>query len=229
VSLTVRPAGTWETAATIVSRWEQNFESRAEEEPLPAPANPSVANAGDDAVHLVVDPRISRFQVQAFAAGLLSPFGHNPVIAIRDFEAEIYYRPQQVDGSRLSLRIDPHNLEVASEVSDKDRREIEQTMRQDVLEVDRYPEIRYDCSRISARVTGEGQYSVVLNGDLTLHGVTRGHSIPARAYGNGNGLRASGEFTVRQSDYSIRLVSVGGVLRVKDELKFSFDLMARPG
>jgi polyisoprenoid-binding protein YceI len=199
----------------------------AEEEQLQAPANPSVPNPGESAVHFVVDPRTSRFKVQAFAAGLLSAFGHNPVIAIRDFEGEIRYHPQHVDESRLSLRIDPHKLEVASEVSDKDRREIEQAMYQDVLEVDRYPEIRYECSRLSATATGEGQYSIVLNGDLTLHGVTRSQSVSARVYVNGNLLRASGESTVRQTDYSIRLVSVGGVLRVKDELKLAFDIMAR--
>ncbi len=127
----------------------------------------------------------------------------------------------------MSLRIDPHTLEVASEVSDKDRREIEQTMRQDVLEVDRYSEIRYQCSRLSATATGDGQYRVTLNGDLTLHGVTRNQAVSARVSINGNTLHASGEFTVRQSDYSIRLVSVAGVLKVKDELKLSFDIMAR--
>ena len=41
-------------------------------------------------------------------------------------------------------------------------------------------------------------------------------------------LRASGEFTVRQTDYGIKPVSVaGGALKVKDELKFSFDIVAR--
>jgi hypothetical protein len=40
-------------------------------------------------------------------------------------------------------------------------------------------------------------------------------------------LRASGEFTLRQTDYGIELVS-GSVaaLKVKDEVKVSFDLIA---
>ena len=41
-------------------------------------------------------------------------------------------------------------------------------------------------------------------------------------------LRASGEFTLNQSDYGIKPISVaGGALKVKDELKFSFEMVAR--
>ena len=39
-------------------------------------------------------------------------------------------------------------------------------------------------------------------------------------------LRANGEFSIRQTDYGIRLVSVaGGTLKLKDELKFQFDMV----
>jgi hypothetical protein len=41
-------------------------------------------------------------------------------------------------------------------------------------------------------------------------------------------LRASGDFTLSQSAYSIKPVSVaGGALKIKDELKFSFEIVAR--
>ncbi len=41
-------------------------------------------------------------------------------------------------------------------------------------------------------------------------------------------LRANGEFSIRQTDYGIRLVSVaGGTLKLKDELKFTFDIVAQ--
>ena len=44
----------------------------------------------------------------------------------------------------------------------------------------------------------------------------------------GDMLRAFGECSLRQSDYKIRLVSaMGGGLKVKDEVKLSFDLVAR--
>jgi len=41
-------------------------------------------------------------------------------------------------------------------------------------------------------------------------------------------LHAFGEFTIRQSDYNIKPISaIGGGLKVKDELKFSFDIVGR--
>jgi hypothetical protein len=41
-------------------------------------------------------------------------------------------------------------------------------------------------------------------------------------------LRAAGELTIRQSDYRIQPVSAAaGTIRLKDELKLSFDISAR--
>ena len=44
----------------------------------------------------------------------------------------------------------------------------------------------------------------------------------------GTMLRISGDFVLRQSDYGIKPISfAAGALRLKDELKFTFDLVAR--
>ena len=44
----------------------------------------------------------------------------------------------------------------------------------------------------------------------------------------GDSLRAFGNFSLLQTDYDLKLASVaGGALKVKDELKFSFDLVGR--
>jgi polyisoprenoid-binding protein YceI len=70
--------------------------------------------------------------------------------------------------------------------------------------------------------------SATLDGELTLHGVTRPQSIVARVTLLGSMLRVSGEFSLDQTDFNIRLISVaGGALKVKDELKFSFEIVAR--
>jgi hypothetical protein len=42
-------------------------------------------------------------------------------------------------------------------------------------------------------------------------------------------LRAKGGFAIKQSNFSIKPVSVaGGTIKVKDELKFTFDIVAHP-
>lgn len=45
----------------------------------------------------------------------------------------------------------------------------------------------------------------------------------------GESLRAHGEFPLRQTEYGIKPVSAaGGTIKLKDELKFTFDIVARP-
>jgi polyisoprenoid-binding protein YceI len=79
-------------------------------------------------------------------------------------------------------------------------------MRDDVLEVSRYPEIVYECSRFSASKIAEGQYQLTLNGDLTLHGITRNQPVSTRVTVSGDTLVGFGDFSLDQSDYEIKLV-----------------------
>jgi polyisoprenoid-binding protein YceI len=178
-------------------------------------------------VRYVIDSTVSRFTVQAFAGGLFSALGHDPVIAISDFSGEAQVSTD-LEHSSLVVTVEASALRVVSDMSDKDRIEVERVMHERVLQSEQYPEIVYKCSRVSASKTGEAQYWAALNGDLTLHGVTRGLTIPARVTVSEENLKASGNFSLRQSDYEIELVSVaGGTLKVKDELKFSFEIVAK--
>ena len=165
--------------------------------------------------------------VRAFAGGLLSAFGHNPTIAIPDFSGEALVNPENLQESSLHLVIQAASLAVQGDISDNDRDEMNRRMQEEVLESGSYPEIVYECSRLSASKTGEGQYWVSLNGELSLHGVTRRQPVSARVTLNGDSLRAAGDFSVLQSDYEIRLVSAAaGTVKLKDELKLSFDISA---
>ncbi len=176
----------------------------------------------------IADTKSSQFTAQVFAGGLLSAFGHSPTIAIRDFAAEAKVNLEEIEKSSLKATIHAARLAVKNDISDKDRREIERTMHEEILESSSYPEIVYECSKIAATKNGEGQYSATLNGDLTLHGVTRSLAVPARVVLDGDSLRAFGNFSLRQTDYELKLASVaGGVLKVKDEIKFSFNILAR--
>jgi polyisoprenoid-binding protein YceI len=116
---------------------------------------------------------------------------------------------------------------VAGGVNDKDKAEMEQRMHRDVLESDTYPLISFNSSNVKATPIGPSQYRVEITGPMTIHGVTNEQTISARVIIGSDRLRASGQFTLRQTDYAIELVSVaGGALKVKDELKVTFDVVA---
>lgn len=183
---------------------------------------------GTPLVRYIIEPRLSRFVVQAYAGGFLSGFGHNPTIAIRDFTGDARFSPDAIEESTLHLEIRADSLDVTNDVSDKDRREIERTMREEVLETSRFPDIVYQGGVASVSELGPSRYRINLNGKLSLHGETREQTLVADLSVNGDTLRGFGSFTVMQTGFGIKLVSVaGGVLKVKDELKCSFDIAAR--
>ncbi len=183
----------------------------------------------DATVRYTIQTQGSTFTVKAFATGMLSMFGHSPTIAIPDFEGEVLFNPDAVEQSSIRMVIHSSSLIVIDDISKKDREEINRTMHQEVLESDSYPDIVYECSRLTASKTGDGQYLASLNGELTLHGVTRNQPVSARvSWNDDDKLRATGDFPVRLSDYEIRPVTAAaGTVKLKDELKLSFDISAR--
>ncbi|MDT5271268.1 MAG: hypothetical protein QOH49_3454 [Acidobacteriota bacterium] len=182
-----------------------------------------------EVAHYRLDADQSHFTVQAFAEGLLSSFGHNPVIAIRDFEGEVEFVPGTLEGARVRLNIKADSLAVTNDVKEKDRLEIERMMRNDVLEVSTYPEIVFESTSVTASRIREGRYRARVIGNLTLHGVIQPNLwIQAEVTFGEDTLRAQGEFSLKQTDYKIKPVSVaGGTLKVKNELKFKFDIVAK--
>ena len=70
--------------------------------------------------------------------------GHNPTIGIRDFSGEVRFLPDTLEGNGFHISIKSSSLSVQNDISDKDRREIERLMNEQVLETAKYPEIVYD-------------------------------------------------------------------------------------
>jgi polyisoprenoid-binding protein YceI len=179
-------------------------------------------------VRYVFDKGASRFTVQAFAAGMLSIFGHNPVIAIRDFEGEVQFDDGTYEHASLGLKVKTATFEVLDEMRRDDRAKLEQLMREDVLDIADFPDVLFKSKQISVEKVSVGVLQAKVSGDLTLHGSTQSHSFEARVMVMGTMLRVSGDFSIRQSDYGIKPVSfAAGALRLKDELKFNFELVAR--
>jgi polyisoprenoid-binding protein YceI len=176
----------------------------------------------------VIDGRSSRFTVRAFATGLLAAMGHNPTIGIRDFSGEIKFNPEKLEAGSLKIIVKSSSMSVQDDISANDLREMERIMNQEVLETAKYPEIFYESPIVSITKMADMLYSAALKGNLTLHDVSRSQPIDVRVALLGSMLRASGDFSLSQTDYDIKLVSVaGGALKLKDELKFSFEIVAR--
>jgi polyisoprenoid-binding protein YceI len=163
-----------------------------------------------------------------FAEGLFSAFGHDPVFVVRDFEGELQCEHDSLANASARIAIKAQSLSVRDDVKASDRAEIERMMRDEVLEVDKYPEIIFVSNNITASKSSNGRFKAKIIGDLTLHGVTQKNLwIFAEVTVSDDRLQAQGELALKQTDYGIKPVSVaGGTMKVKNEVKLAFDFVA---
>jgi polyisoprenoid-binding protein YceI len=174
-----------------------------------------------------LDSSRSRFEVRTSSSGLFRAFGHDHTITVKDFSGTVEIEPSSLDRSALRLTVKAGSLSLSgAEVSEKDRKEIEGTMRDQVLEVNRFPEIVFRSTRVTTKKVSEGEYEAKIEGDLELHGVTRHETIPLHLKILEKELHAKGECALKQSDYGIKPVSAGGgTVKVKNEVKLSFEII----
>lgn len=94
-----------------------------------------------------------------------------------------------------------------------------------LLEVSRYPNSIFvlvtSLVLPTARSLAAGT-SISLVGNLTLHGVTRRVTVPARVVGTSSRFTVTGTIAVRLTDYRIPLVAAGGLARADDRATVDF-------
>ena len=186
-------------------------------------------NVAANSARYRIDAGQSHFTVRAFAGGFLSALAHDHTIAVRDFEGNTEFTFGTVEPASLQMTIKAASLSVVDKISEKDRQKIEATMRDEVLEVSNFPEITFKSTGVNATKTGEGQYQARISGEISLHGVSRPITIASQLEFGDKLLRAKGNFALKQSSFGIKPVSVaGGTIKVKDEIKFVFDIVAHP-
>jgi polyisoprenoid-binding protein YceI len=191
------------------------------------PLRSDAAIAPSDGARYRIDAGQSRFIVRAFAGGFLSALAHDHTIAIREFTGEAAFTYGTVEPASLQMTIQAGSLAVIDKISESDRQKIQSTMRDEVLEASKYPEIIFKSTGVAATRNGEGQYQARISGELTLHGVTRPLTITAQLEFGDRMLRAKGAFSLKQTSFDIKPVSIaGGTIKVKDELKFTFEIVA---
>jgi len=195
-----------------------------------SPANPPTrAKAATGPQTYKIDPQQSHFMVHTGTSGFLGAFGHKHDIAIPGFSGEVSLNPEALEQSSLQMQVQAASLVLTGKVKEKDKQEIEKTMREQVLEVDKFPEIRFKSSSVAATKNPEGNYALKITGDLTLHGVTKQVIVPGQLDLKSDSLQAQGSLPLKQTDFGIKPVSVaGGSIKVKDEVLLTFTIAAHP-
>jgi polyisoprenoid-binding protein YceI len=159
-------------------------------------------------------PRESTITIHVGKAGMFSGFGHNHTVVAPVERIVVDERAMKAELTVLARKLKVTD----TEVSEKDRMEIQSTMLgPKVLDSERFPEIRFQTSRVQK--TGENVYHV--SGVLELHGVRKEIAFDV----NGGPQHYRGKTKLKQTDFGIQPVSVaGGTVKVKDELELEFDI-----
>jgi polyisoprenoid-binding protein YceI len=174
-----------------------------------------------------LDAGQSKFIAHALRGGLLWFKGHEHLVAAREFSGEAQLTPDKISPASLQLTVKTESMaETSDAFTEPQKQIINRELREIVLEPEKYPEIVFKSTEVTGKPLGNGRYDLKIGGNLTLHGVTRRIVIPAKVTLTGNDLRAVGEFSIDRSDFKVKATSaVHGMIRVRDKVKFTFDIV----
>jgi len=174
-----------------------------------------------------LDAAQSKFIAHALPGGLLWFKGHEHLVAVREFTGEAQMTPDTLTPASLEITAKTASMEETSSVfTEPQKKIINKELREIVLLPAQYPDIVFRSTNVNGKAISSGQYDLKITGDLTLHGVTRQITIPTKVTVIGNDLRAQGEFSVNRDDFKVKATSAAhGLVRVKNKIKFTFDIV----
>lgn len=175
----------------------------------------------------VLDSSQSRFVARAFAGGLLWFKGKDHLIAVREFTGEAQITPGSLTPASLEIVAKTASMVETRDVfTEQEKQIINKELREIVLEPDKYPDITFKSTNVSGRSRDANTYELKIDGDLTLHGVTRRITIPTEVTLSGNDMRARGQFSIDRDDFGVKATSaVHGMVRVRNKIEFTFDIV----
>ncbi len=174
-----------------------------------------------------LDASQSKFMAHASRSGLFWFKGKSHHLAASEFTGQVEVTPERITPASLRLVVKAASLhETGAEFTEPQKQIIDKELKDIVLHPDQYPDITFQSTNVTVKTSAAGRYEVKIDGNLTLHGVTRRTTIPAVVTLNGNDLRAVGEFSIDRDDFKVKATSAfHGLVRVDDDVKFEFDIV----
>lgn len=176
-----------------------------------------------------LDASQSKFMAHAKRSGLFWFKGHSHHLQASDFSGQVQLTPNTITPASLRLVVKAASLhETGADFTEPQKQIINKELKEIVLLPDQYPDITFQSTQVTLKSSAAGRYDVRIDGDLTLHGVTRRITIPAVVTLQGDILRAVGEFSIDRDDFKVKATSAfHGLVRVDDDVKFEFDIVGR--
>jgi len=168
------------------------------------------------AAQKAIDVEHSTIRIHVGKSGLFSAAGHEHWVLAPIAEGTF----EEGSPPSLSFRVESRQMKVEEDKSlaASQQAQVQSTMQTQVLDSEKYPEIRFHSTSIEP--TSQNTWEV--RGELSLHGQTRPVSTTVRKQDNAY----VGQCQIKQTDFGIQPVRVaGGMVRVKDELEIQFSVL----
>jgi polyisoprenoid-binding protein YceI len=181
-------------------------------------AAPAVAAQETAAQEKAIDTQRSAITIHVGKSGLLSAAAHDHTVNAPISSGTIV----ESGAARIEFRIETAKMKVKPDpkIDAKDQATIQTHMEELTLETKKFPEITFRSSGV--RKLADGQWKV--DGDLSLHGVTKAVSLTVKQTGECYTTHA----VVKQTDFGIAPISIGGgIIKVRNELEIDFQIFAR--
>ena len=174
-----------------------------------------------------LDAGQSKFMANANRSGLFWFKGHSHHLAASDFSGQVELTPDTITPASLRLVVKAASLhETGADFTDQQKQIIDKELKDIVLLPAQYPDITFQSTNVTVKSSAASRYDVKMDGNLTLHGVTKHITIPAVVTLSGNNLRAVGEFSINRDDFNVKATSAfHGLVRVDNDVKFEFDIV----
>lgn len=182
------------------------------------------ALAGEGLTYLNVVPEETRFD---FVAGYSFLSHHLGISGIVEGQFNAPSGDANVNlteptkGASADLTIDASSLSTGNEWRDG-------VLMKEYLEIERYPEIQFKLTRVRefSRSSNSGNAAdLVVEGSLTLHGVTREIVAKANETKKGRQVLVDGETTVRMTSFGMKLPELRPFLQAQDQVTVRFHVV----
>jgi polyisoprenoid-binding protein YceI len=176
------------------------------------------ATAALSAENRPIDAERSTLTVLVYKSGLFSAFADDHVIRAPIAGGSISTDPPLA----VEVSVRSASLQVLDPTLAADKRAEVQTrmLSSEVLDARKYPDIAFTSTAIES--AGPDRWTVT--GRLSIHSETRSTTFSVVRLGG----RYRGTAVVKQRDFGIQPISiVGGTVKVKDELRVEFDIVAQ--
>jgi len=189
-----------------------------------------IAAAPAAAQTFAIDPAASTATIDVGKAGLFSfAAGHVHEVRGPVESGAVVLDAQDGSRTRIDLVINANGLKVSGkDEPPADVPKVQAAMEGDkVLDVAHFPRITFRSTAVKGVPREGASFDAVVTGTLTIRDKSQPVTATVHVQKSPGSLTATGRFAIKQTAFGIQPISVAGVVKVEDELRIAFNIVAK--